>query len=297
MKHTVEQRLAAASGPGLVCARIGLVYGGPERGLFGLMCRLTRMAAILPIVGPDRYVQPIHLDEVCGGLLALALDPLHRRDGCGSATTYVLAGPRPVRFAAWLRMLCRAQTGGSLILVPIPIWAALLACDLTHLLPLVPTVNRERVLGLAGTKPMESATDLAALGIEVADAPSRLGFHRTARRRHTAEAVAMLRYVSGRSRLPASATARLLRGIDRLDPGALGLPRLVTRWPALIRVFEPSRPRSGHRLADRLHLAAMVADCLPPARARARLCLFLFGQGLLELAALPLRPFLGRRYA
>jgi len=299
IKHAIEQRLAAlpAIGQGLVCARIGLVYGGPERALFGLMTKLVRMTPILPIVGLDRRVQPIHVDEVCAGLLALALDPLPPRDGRASST-YVLAGPRPVRFADWLRMLRRAQTGGSMILVPIPTWAALLACDLTRFLPLVPTVDRERVLGLAGTAPMDSAADLAALGIEVADAVTRLGSCRPARRRHTAEAVAMLRYMSGRSRLPVSAIARLLRGIDRVDPGALGLPRLVMLWPELIRVFEPSRPHQGHRLADRLHLAAMVAECLPRPKA-ARLARFssLLTQAMLELSALPFRPILSRRYA
>ncbi|HLN10993.1 MAG TPA: NAD-dependent epimerase/dehydratase family protein [Xanthobacteraceae bacterium] len=299
IKHAIEQRLAAlpAVGQGLVYARIGLVYGGPERALFGLMAKLVRMTPILPIIGLDRRVQPIHVDEVCAGLLALALDPLPRRDGHGS-NTYVLAGPRPLRFAVWLRLLRRAQTGGSMILVPIPTWAALLACDLTRLLPLVPTVDRERVLGLAGTEPMDSTADLAALEIGVADAASRLGFCRPARRRYAAEALAMLRYMSGRSQLPTSAIARLLRGIDRVDAGALGLPRLVLLWPALIRAFEPSRPAPGHRLADRLHLAAMVAECLPPPKAarRGRL-LSLLGQGMLELAALPLRPILSRRYA
>ncbi|MGA2128890.1 MAG: NAD(P)-dependent oxidoreductase [Xanthobacteraceae bacterium] len=299
IKHAIEHRLAAlpAVGQGLVCARIGLVYGGAERALFGLMTRLVRMTPILPIIGLERRVQPIHVDEVCAGLLALALDPLPQRDGRASAT-WVLAGPRPVRFADFLRMLRRAQTGGSIILVPIPTWAALLACDLTRLIPLVPTVDRERVLGLAGTRPMDSAADLAALGIEVADPALRLGFCRPARRRHTAEAVAMLRYMSGRSRLPASAIARLLRGIDRVDAGALGLPRLVMLWPALIRAFEPSRPHPGHRLADRLHLAAMVAECLPASKApRRRRFPSLLAQGLLELAALPFRPILSRRYA
>jgi hypothetical protein len=160
----------------------------------------------------------------------------------------------------------------------------------------VPTVDRERVLGLAGTEPMDSASDLAALGIEVTGSATRLGLHRSARRRHTAEAVAMLRYTSGRSRLPPSAVARLLRGIARADAGALGLPQLVLRWPTLIRAFEPSRPDPGHRLADRLHLAAMVAESLPKAARRGQF-LSLLGQGVLELAALPLRPILGRSYA
>ncbi|MGO4139628.1 NAD(P)-dependent oxidoreductase, partial [Rhizobium brockwellii] len=89
-------------------------------------------------------VQPIHLDEVAAGLLALATgkdQPLQ---------TFVLAQEKPISFAAWLRILRRGQGKGKLHFIPVPLTAALLACRLTKLLPLIPTVDPERVLGLAG---------------------------------------------------------------------------------------------------------------------------------------------------
>jgi nucleoside-diphosphate-sugar epimerase len=59
-------------GPDSVAARVGLVYGGPRQGLFGLLVRLVSLTPVLPMVDSSRLVQPIHVDEVCSGLIALA---------------------------------------------------------------------------------------------------------------------------------------------------------------------------------------------------------------------------------
>jgi nucleoside-diphosphate-sugar epimerase len=297
-KHAVEGRLLALPGMGdrLACARIGLVYGGREVGQYGLMCRLVRLTPVLPMIGVDREIQPLHLDEVCAGLLASSTALLPPRAG-NSPATYVLAGAQPVTFGTWLKILRRAQTGKSLALVPVPLWVALLACDLTGLLPFVPRVDRERVLGLAGTAPMDSAPDLAALGITVADPVERLGLLRFERRRILAEAAAMLAYLGGRRACAGSAIAHLVRGIERDGARPLALPRLVLRCPPLLRAFEPLRPRPGHRLADRLHLAAMVHETMPDACARRSPGLLsLAGQLAMEAVALPFRLVLGGRY-
>jgi len=158
IKFAIEERLRALShGDGcIICARIGLVYGGPERAMCGLMSKLAGLP-VLPMIGLDREVQPIHLDEVCDGLLALALDPPTVRQ------TVVLAGPVPMTFGNWLRVLRRARHGRRLGLIPVPIAFALMACDLSKAIPFVPTVERERVIGLAGAAPMASAADLAGL--------------------------------------------------------------------------------------------------------------------------------------
>jgi nucleoside-diphosphate-sugar epimerase len=187
VKHAIEQRLLALPGAAgrVLVARIGLVYGGPERGQYGLMSKLVDLTPVLPMIGLDRRVQPIHLDEVCEALLRLARDPPQDRP------IFVMAAPEPVTFAAWLRTLRRARTGRGLILVPVPISLALLACDLTLLAPFLPTVDRERVLGLAGAAPMASAGDLAALGLALADPAVQLAGGKAARRRTLAEAAAL----------------------------------------------------------------------------------------------------------
>jgi nucleoside-diphosphate-sugar epimerase len=258
VKLATEERLRALprSEGHIICARIGLVYGGPERAMYGLMSKLAGLP-VLPMIGLDREVQPIHLDEVCDGLLALALDRP------AAPQTVVLAGPVPMTFGNWLRTLRRARHGRRLGLIPVPIAFALMACDLSKTLPFVPTVERERVLGLAGAAPMASAADLAALGLSVRDPARALRDSPAVRRRLIAECRAMLRYVTGTRPRSPKAIIHLARVVQRDPAFRRALPALAVRWPALLRLLEPIRPAMHHGLSRRLHLAAMVAETLP----------------------------------
>jgi hypothetical protein len=230
------------------------------------------------MIALSREVQPIHLDEVCDGLLTLALDPPAERQ------TVVLASATSVTFGAWLRTLRRARHGRRLVLVPIPIGVALAGCAV------VPTV-RERVLGLAGAAQMESAADLAALGLVPRDPARALMDCRPARRRLIAECGAMLRYVADVH--SPGAVIRLARAV-RDDPAfRRALPWPTVRWPALLRLIEPVRPTMRHGLARRLHLAAMVAETLPPSTPCPGLA-GVAGQIALEVLALPFRLLLGK---
>ncbi len=289
VKFAIEERLRALpwSEGRIFCARIGLVYGGPERAQYGLMSKLATLP-VLPMIGLDREVQPIHVDEVCDGLLALMLHPPPGRQ------TVVIAGPQPVTFGAWLRTLRRAQRGRRMLLMPVPIGLALAGCDASRRLPFLPTVERERVLGLAGAAPMPSAGDVAALGLSLRDPARALGETRPARRRLLAESAVMLRYVTGgRVRSP-GAIIRLARATRRDPASGRALPGLAICWPALLRFVEPIRPVSEHGLARRLHLAAMVAETMPaPPERRAPWWLRVTVQVTLEVVALPFRFVLG----
>jgi nucleoside-diphosphate-sugar epimerase len=290
IKYAIEESLRALpwSDGRIFCARVGLVYGGPERAQYGLMVKLASLPA-LPMIGLDREVQPIHVDEVCEALVTLAVDPPVGRQ------TVVVASPAPVTFGAWLRMLRRARHGRGMLLVPVPIRFALAGCDLSKRIPFLPTVERERVLGLAGAAAMPSAGDLAALGVSLRDPFRTLMQSRPTRRRLIAESAALLRYVAGARVRSPGAIIRLARAMRR-DPAFLrALPAAAVRWPALIRFVEPLRPAMRHRLSRRLHLAAMVAESLPaePKR-RAPWWITVGGQLALEALATPFRLVFGR---
>lgn len=300
VKNATEQRLLAlndAQGR-VICARIGLVYGGREDGQYGLMTKLVRATPILPIVGIDRIAQPIHVDEVCAALLALAIDPLPRRDGVASAV-WVVAGPEPVTVGKWLHILRFAHTGKRIALVPIPLSVALFGCYLSRIIPFVPTIDRERILGLAGKNWFESSADLELLKVGVIAPEKRLASLRSARRRRVAEAIAMLSYVAGRPISSPKPVARLLRGISRRSDHALGLPWYVFACPLLLRAFEPLRSRPDHRLAQRLHLAAMVIETMHAEQIADRRLRFinLALQIALEAISLPFRLMLSSRFA
>jgi nucleoside-diphosphate-sugar epimerase len=151
IKWRIEQLLDGAD---TVAARVGLVYGGPRRGMYGLLLKLVSLTPVLPMVDPWRLVQPIHVDEVCRGLLALA---------DGEATGWKgLAGPVPITFAEFLKTLAREAWAASLIVPPIPLRLALLGASVASRLPFGATVDRERVLGLAGAAQADCKAKVSA---------------------------------------------------------------------------------------------------------------------------------------
>jgi len=291
IKYTIEERLQALpDNKGRISiARIGLVYGGPDRGQYGLISKLVALTPVLPMIGLNRELQPIHLDEVCDGLLKLALDPP------ADADRFVLAG-RPIAFGRWLRTLKRCRVGKGLVLIPVPMAFAVLACDATALTPFIPTISRERVLGLAGATPMDSTADLKALGLQLRDPAAALAETRVARRRRLAESAALLAYVAGRRRQSRGAIMRLARGLARDSASRVALPWFALRWPGLLRLLEPILPSMRHGLCRRLHLAAMVAEAENIHRDNPSVGSIVV-QMMLEVAATPFRLLLARIYA
>ncbi|MBY5705199.1 NAD(P)-dependent oxidoreductase [Rhizobium leguminosarum] len=289
-KFRIEEHLAASKAAPIVrIARIGLVYGGPRTAMYGLMAKLAALSPILPMIGLSRKVQPIHLDEVAAGLLALATgenQPLQ---------TFVLAQEQPISFAAWLRILRRGQGKGNLHFIPVPLTAALLACRMTKLLPLIPTVDPERVLGLAGAAPMESSESLRLLKLNLSDPAMVLAgeFGQTHEEQSRCEAQALLRYLGI---APTEIQLqRLCEGLRREGLSPLGLPPAMIRHPGLLALFEPPANRTRHRLAQALYLADLASE---PERTPCKKAGF-FGAMLAissDVLLFPLRALLAGRY-
>ncbi|MBX4975478.1 NAD-dependent epimerase/dehydratase family protein [Rhizobium lentis] len=289
-KFRIEQHLATSPAAPIVrIARIGLVYGGPRTAMFGLMAKLSVLSPLLPMIGLSRKVQPIHLDEVAAGLLALATDESQ------PPQTFVLAQERPISFAAWLRILRRSQGKGKLHFIPIPLAAALFACRMTKLVPLVPTVDPERVLGLAGAAPMESGESLRLLKLNLADPMTVLSqeLGQKSEEPSRSEAGALLRYLGS---TPTEAQLqRLSEGLRREGLAPLGLSPTLIKHPRLLALYEPPANRTQHRLAQALYLADLASE---PERQRGQKA-GLFDAILTigtDILLLPLRALLARRY-
>ena len=158
VKWAIEQMLKP---PREVAARVGVVYGGPALGQWGTICAMVRTTPVLPVPSAGTFIQPIHLDEVCAGLLALALSPGLEKPAYG------LAGSDPLTFRRFLELIARNLYGRRLTVVSVPIWLALAGAGITGFRPFVPTVDRERILGLAGATTIETAACLAELGLSL----------------------------------------------------------------------------------------------------------------------------------
>jgi nucleoside-diphosphate-sugar epimerase len=250
VKWAIEQQLER---PNEVAARIGLVYGGRQQAMYGLLTQLTRLAPILPMVDPHRAVQPIHCDELARGLLLLS-----ESDESGWIG---LASSNSVPFGRFLKVLARELHGRKLVIFPIPLKLACIACDLTALVPFIPTVDRERVLGLSGTLPMQCTGHLRALGLELQPFEIRLPDEPRGIRTLLSEGKVMLTYVlrSPPSTLLMRRYARAVRakGIG----GALALAGPLHWMPALLRWLEPIDRNS--RLSQHLALATALLQASP----------------------------------
>jgi nucleoside-diphosphate-sugar epimerase len=240
----------ALIGEDTVTARIGLVYGGPKAGMFRLISALSRLP-ILPMICPGQQVQPIHLDEVCLGLLLLADSALTGWRG--------LAGPQPMAFGDVLRTLARENYGRRILVLPVPMSLALIGARLTSFVPFIPTIDKERILGLAGTRYTPCADDLADIGLSVV--PLAIGLRQSIQGRKAliAEGKALLHYVLGAA--PSLLLQRLyVRAVHACAPdaGAIGLFPLLMAYPSLLRFVEPLKATNS--LAQRMRLATTLAD-------------------------------------
>ena len=275
----------ALKGDGVISARVGLVYGGPRKAMYGLLCKLVTKLPILPMISANRMVQPIHIDEVCRGLIAFADNDVSGWRG--------LAQPAPISFAEFLRTLARETQGLKIRILPIPLWFALLAASLTRFIPLVPTVDKERILGLAGTQPMPCAEHLRQLELEVLPLERGLRAESIGRRGRLKEGHTLLTYVSGRHP-PISLLKAYLKGI-RLregDAGPVGVGHVFIAFPSLIRFIEPLSIQSA--LARRLRLATKLADAAAEVAgpiSKGRRLRFLVLGVMVDCLALPFRLF------
>jgi hypothetical protein len=205
------------------------------------------------MVDPWRGVQPIHIDEVCLGLLRLV-----ESDEVGWVG---VASPESVPFGSFLRILAQELYGRRLLVLPIPHRLALLACDALQMVPFGPKIDRERILGLVGTRPMECADHLRMLGINIESFAERLRLEPASRKAVLAEGRVMLRYVL-RQAPGGELTRHYARALKAIGAhGPLPLPRLLRASPVLLRVIEPIDRAAP--LSRRLALATALAEASP----------------------------------
>ncbi|MEZ5738036.1 MAG: hypothetical protein R3E68_00335 [Burkholderiaceae bacterium] len=158
-KWRIEQLTLAQGG---CVVRPGQVYGGPERGLFGLLARLRRVP-VLPAFVPPPRVQPVHVDDLAQALLACTAPQ-------GRPGVLCIGDASPITFTRFLALIAHGRTGRRPLFVPVPVLLVRLAGRL------VGPVARER-LGLARLTslfelpPMDTDADLRSWACSCAPSP------------------------------------------------------------------------------------------------------------------------------
>ncbi|MFL7961694.1 NAD-dependent epimerase/dehydratase family protein [Pseudomonas kielensis] len=256
-KWRIEQHVLAAGG---TVIRPGQVYGGPERGLFGLLSGLVRRSPFIPILMPAPGVQPIHVDDLAASILAVAeRDDLH-------AEVLNLGAVRPIAFGHFLRSIATHRVRATRLPIPLPVpLLRLLRRSLGR--SLSTKLGLERIFSLIHLPPMDSERSLQKLGIQLR--PLAHGMHRSGhgqRRGLLQEAAVLLNYLLKRPP-PRSLVSRYARALERAGKTrAVIQSPLMTGWPILLTLLDTPgvlRKPDGQELAWRLQVALAIAEASP----------------------------------
>jgi nucleoside-diphosphate-sugar epimerase len=255
-KWLIERQVLAANG---IVVRLGQVYGGTENGLFGSMVSICKRLPVLPAFLPAPLIQPIHLDDCARAFVMLS------EAGNLPARVYSLGASVPIRFTDFLRAISTVRLRQRRLFFPVPV--VLIRFTLRMLgSRFGERTGLGRLNSLFGLHPMETASDLTDLGLELR--PLSDGMHRSGsmrRRLVGKEARALLNYVLTHAPGP-GLIRRYIRLIERLREGApLGLSPMLIYHSIGIALIDRTAGHSpvAAELAWRLHAATLIAEACP----------------------------------
>ncbi|MBT9159941.1 MAG: hypothetical protein DDT27_00522 [Dehalococcoidia bacterium] len=259
IKWKIERATIEAGG---LVIRPGQVYGGPEHGLFGVLCTVVRNLPVLPAFVPAPAVQPVHVDDLVVALLAcLAREP---------SSIISVAAPEGISLTAFLRAIARGRTSRCPVFIPVPVLllrvtARLLGSGLSRKLGL------ERLLSLFALQHMNTAGDLQHLALMLRPLSSGMPRSGRGRRELIREGRVLLTYVL-RTKPAGALVQRYARAVETLRINQpLQLPELVLKAPALLALLDGSRNIDTNfrcELDWRINAAVMLAEASPQGASR-----------------------------
>jgi uncharacterized protein YbjT (DUF2867 family) len=153
------ERAFAASGAAGVLLYPTMIYGAEGENNVRRIAALARLG-VLPLPGGGRsLIQPVHTEDVARAVAAAVL-----RRAVAEAPV-VLAGPRPVAYADFVRAVAQAA-GRRVLILPVPLLAARAIAGLASLLPRLPRVGQDEVLRLAEDKDFDIGPARRLLGFD-----------------------------------------------------------------------------------------------------------------------------------
>lgn len=242
---------ALCTGPDDRIVRPGLVYGGPEMGLFGRLCALGRRLPVVPALWPAPRVQPIHLDDLAQALLLIA-------QGKGGAGRFDLGAAEPVTFTAFWSALVRHRLRRITIPLPTPRLALEIAAPVLRRLG----IETDRITALYALSPMDTRGSLERLGLTLRPLADGLRPEESPRRALATEGRLLFRHL-GFPHLVGGALRRYVRAVEiHRDGVPLDLPNAARICPALLSLV------AGEELRQRQLVALTIAEFTPEGAAR-----------------------------
>ena len=254
IKWDIEQEVLKSGG---LIVRPGLVYGGIERGLFGIIAKLAKRLPILPVFMPAPKVQPIHVDDFSEGLLRIA-----ERDDRTTGLV-CLGSAKPISFHKFLAAIVSCRIRKRRLFIPVPIFLV----KLTGLLlgqRLSDLSGISRLHSLFDLPLIETAEDLNSLGLSLRSMSSGMhpsGVHK--RRLLLQEAFALLTYLL-KQPPRSSLLRRYVNVVEQVRDGQpLFIPECTYRFPILLAFINPHVYCWNQRSAEymwRINAAVVLAE-------------------------------------
>lgn len=159
-----SEELLRQSGLDYAIVRPGLVYGPGETGLFARMRNAVRKMPVLPMIGGGKaLVQPIHVDDLCTGLLTI-LEKFE--DFAGSE--FFLGDNDGLTLKAFMQKVAQAE-GRRGLQLPVPIAPVKAGVAVAESLRLPSPVSMDNLRGLETVERMDTAPSQERLGLELRD--------------------------------------------------------------------------------------------------------------------------------
>lgn len=269
-KYAAEQALRKLPGIDVVILRPGLVCGPGSRGLFQRLCGMVESLAVLPLLGGGRaIVQPIHVDDLCTAIFECAA-----RSKEFASAVLSLGDPQGLPLAEFLQLIAKARHGKPKLALPIPLWPVELAVSMAEALHVPLPINSNNLKGMKVVEKMDTANDLARLGLHLRTVEACVSIDGTTREPDGKidldhRAARMLLVGGGRIGLVHALTLSRLHGVDfrgvvDTKASALGLLKGIglktPRYTTLTEAINASQ-------ADAAIIATPAATHLPLARA------------------------------
>jgi nucleoside-diphosphate-sugar epimerase/predicted dehydrogenase len=233
-KFEAERQLLGLEGIDVVILRPGLVTGPGARGLFQRMTATVESLPVVPLLGGGKaLVQPIHVDDLCAAILQAV-----RLSKELSGDVLRLGDPMGLSLAELVQEISRARFGRRKKTLPVPIGPVEVAVRAVERLRLPLPVNSNNLKGLRTVERMDTAGDMATLGVPVRTMSDVLGLGNVDEAVSTArenDPVGVLLVGAGRVGLVHAVTLTRLRGavlaglVDRSMTAIVFLQRLGIR--------------------------------------------------------------------
>ncbi|WP_408896326.1 SDR family oxidoreductase [Pararoseomonas baculiformis] len=155
-----EAALLASGRPGVILHPT-MIYGAEGEDNVQRLAALLRRLPLAPLPGGGRaLVQPIHQSDVTRAVMAA----LGRE--WAEPQAVVIAGPQPLRYADFLRAVCRAAGFRPPPVVPLPLPPLLAAAALLRMVPHLPRIRAAELRRLTEDKAFDTGPMRKLLGFE-----------------------------------------------------------------------------------------------------------------------------------